>query len=124
MDATMLSEIRATIESLASDDGSYVVVCERTGERPFPATGKRFPDRAAAEEAMRAVVVYRETLRRYDPRTYRYDMTVVETPASLRRSDHRPSTAEDGTDRVLLSHSTARGDPRPLSVPDDRTNDR
>ncbi len=124
MDATTLSEIRTTIESLASDDGSYVVVCERTGERPFPATGKRFPDRATAEEALQAVVTYRETLRRYDPRTYRYDPTVAETPTSVRRPRQGRSTVEDGTDRVPLSHSTARGDPRPLSVPDDRTNDR
>jgi hypothetical protein len=40
-----LIDIREHIETLADEDGAYSLVCGRTGERPIPAAGKRFPNR-------------------------------------------------------------------------------
>jgi hypothetical protein len=71
-----LIDIREHIEDLASDAGRYYVVCARTGDRPVPAAGHRFPDRAAARAAARATERYRAALRRYDPRTPRHDLVV------------------------------------------------
>lgn len=73
-----LVEIREHIETLASADGQYYVRCGRTGDRPVPALGKRFDDRAIAREAARAVEQYRSTLRQYDPRVPYYDVVVCE----------------------------------------------
>ncbi|MFC7194060.1 hypothetical protein ACFQL4_04340 [Halosimplex aquaticum] len=39
MIGTTLTDIRERIEALATEDGSYYVVCGRTGERPVPAAG-------------------------------------------------------------------------------------
>jgi len=41
--------------------------CGRAGDRPLPAAGNRFPDRATARAAARATEQYRSALRRYDP---------------------------------------------------------
>ncbi len=75
---TTLSEIRAGVESLAEPTGAYYLVCARTGERPFPADGLRFPSRAVARNAARTVERYRSTLRQYDPQVPRYDIVVHE----------------------------------------------
>jgi len=49
-----LAEIRTHIETLASSDGEYYIVCGRTGDRPVPAASERFVDRATARNAARA----------------------------------------------------------------------
>jgi hypothetical protein len=73
-----LVDIREHIEDLATDDGRYYVVCGRTGDRPVPAVGNRFPDRATARAAARATEQYRSALRRYDPQVPYYDLVVCE----------------------------------------------
>ncbi|GAB3666839.1 DUF7551 domain-containing protein [Halopiger thermotolerans] len=78
MVGTTLREIREQIEQLASDSGEYYVVCARSGERPVPVAGKRFPTREAAVEAVRATEQYRAALRRYDPQLPFYDPVVCQ----------------------------------------------
>jgi hypothetical protein len=73
-----LVEIREHIASLASDGGEYYVVCGRTGDRPVPATGKRFDTRSTAQSAARATEQYRTALRRYDPQLPYYDLIVCQ----------------------------------------------
>jgi hypothetical protein len=99
-----LIEIREHIERLATQDGQYCVVCGRTGERPVPAAGHRFPDRPTARAAARATEQYRSALRRYDPRVPYYDLIVCEGPG-------RDPTGECGR------HSGAEGPEYRLSDP-------
>ena len=73
-----LAELRTRIDALASDDGAYYLVCGRTGDRPVPAAGARFPDREAARTAARTVERYRAHLRRYDPRYPHLDVIVCQ----------------------------------------------
>lgn len=73
-----LVELREHIESLASHDGDYYVVCGRTGDRPVPAVGKRFDTRPTAHNAARATEQYRSALRRYDPQLPYYDLIVCQ----------------------------------------------
>jgi hypothetical protein len=73
-----LREIRRHVEQLAADDGSYYVVCGRTGDRPVPVAGKRFEGRAVAQAALRAAEQYRAALRRYDPNLPYHDLIVCE----------------------------------------------
>ncbi len=88
-----LVEIREHIAALARDDGDYGLICARTGERPFPVAGKRFPDRATAAAAARATEQYRAALRRYDPRLPAHDVIVREEtePISV---DHGAADSE------------------------------
>lgn len=73
-----LIDVRERIEGLATEDGQYYVVCGRTGDRPVPAAGNRFPDRATARAAARATEQYRSALRRYDPQVPYHDLIVCE----------------------------------------------
>jgi len=73
-----LIDIREYVERLATEDGQYHVRCGRTGDRPVPAVGARFPDRATARAAARATEQYRSALRRYDPQVPYYDLIVCE----------------------------------------------
>jgi hypothetical protein len=86
-----LIDIRKHIEGLATDDGRYYVACGRTGDRPVPAAGNRFPDRATARAAARATEQYRSALRRYDPQVPYYDLIVCQdmsqTSTATGRSD-------------------------------------
>ena len=82
MPDSTLADIRDRIEGLASADGRYYVTCARTGERPVPAAGHRFPSRATARAAARLAERYRATLRRYDPRTPSYDLIVCQTSSA------------------------------------------
>jgi hypothetical protein len=75
-----LIDIREHIEALATEDGQYYLCCGRTGDRPVPAAGTRFPDRATARAAARATEQYRSALRRYDPQVPFYDLIVCELP--------------------------------------------
>jgi hypothetical protein len=97
-----LTDIREHVDGMATDDGQYYVVCGRTGDRPVPAAGNRFPDRATARAAARATEQYRSALRRYDPQVPYYDLIVCEeaarSPASAgdRLRKHRSGTALGG----------------------------
>jgi hypothetical protein len=84
-----LVEIREHVESLASEDGEYYVVCGRTGERPVPVAGKRFDGRAIARSAARATEQYRTALRRYDPHVPCYDLIVCQDADPARLSSRR-----------------------------------
>jgi hypothetical protein len=100
-----LIDIRQHIEGLAARGGRYYVVCGRTGDRPVPAAGNRFPDRGTARAAARSTEQYRSALRRYDPRLPYYDLIVCEeTPARTRE-------ATDGTTR------SGRSDPAAAETP-------
>ena len=78
-----LGNIRARIESLATAKGAFCVVCGRTGVRPVPVVGKRFPDRETAEAPAQAATAYRSVLRRWDPRAPCYDFIAIEVPEGL-----------------------------------------
>lgn len=97
-----LAEIRRHVEELASDDGTYYVVCGRTGDRPVPAVGKRFDDRAAARAALRATEQYRTALRRYDPQVPYYDLIVCQDGGALGSSREESG---GGADRSMLGSS-------------------
>ena len=96
MVGTTLTQIRTHIESLASDDGSYELVCGRTGERPVPVDGLRFEDRATAEAAAREARKYRSALRRYDPKVPYYDLIVSEREAQSRFSGASTTASAEG----------------------------
>lgn len=78
MIGTTLTEIRDHIESLASDDGEYYLVCARYGDRPVPASDLRFDTRAIARAAAQATAQYRQALRRYDPQLPYYDIVACQ----------------------------------------------
>jgi len=73
-----LVDIREHIDDLATEDGQYYVRCGRTGDRPVPAAGNRFPSRATARAADRAAEQYRWALRRHDPQVPYYNLIVCE----------------------------------------------
>jgi hypothetical protein len=92
-----LVDIRERIESLAVDDGDYVVVCARTGDRPVPVAGTRFDRRTTARDAVEAAERYRATLRRYDPHLPVHDLIVSQEPGpGPRRAERR--VREPGAD--------------------------
>ncbi|GAB3689077.1 hypothetical protein GCM10028857_24010 [Salinarchaeum chitinilyticum] len=100
MIGTTLGEIRSAVEALSSEDGSYYLVCARTGDRPVPAADLRFDSRACARAAATATEQYRAALRRYDPQLPYYD--VVACQAGETESDGRSGgvwTATAGRDR-------------------------
>ncbi|WP_335999643.1 DUF7551 domain-containing protein [Halorientalis halophila] len=93
-----LTKIRARIEDLAVDGGSYWVVCGRTGVCPVPVAGKRFPDRGTAEQGAEAAAAYRAVLRRWDPRAPCYDFIACErTDGDTRTVAPATSGGEPGT---------------------------
>lgn len=79
MIGTTLGDIRDHVESLASADGEYALVCSRYGDRPVPAVDLRFPNRATARAAAQAAEQYRAALRRYDPRLPYHDVIVQQS---------------------------------------------
>jgi hypothetical protein len=81
MKRQLLAVGRRHVEALASSTGEYIVVCARTGTRPVPVAGKRFPDRRSAVAAATVATLYRAHLRRYDERTTRYDLVACQEPA-------------------------------------------
>jgi len=90
-----LIDIREHIEDLSTEDGQYYVVCGRTGDRPVPAVGNRFPDRITARAAGRATEQYRSALRRYDPQVPYYDLIVCEeTPRDATVAQPQKPTTE------------------------------
>jgi len=113
MIGTTLLDIRGRIESLASGDGEFYLRCARTGDRPVPTSGLRFPDRGRAREAATATEQYRAALRRYDPAVPTYDVIVCQerrpgdagTGANETRGQTRPSGTDVG--RVEFCHRAA-----------------
>ncbi|AEH36141.1 DUF7551 domain-containing protein [Halopiger xanaduensis] len=101
MVGTTLREIRDRIEQIASEDGEFYVVCARSGERPVPVAGKRFPTREAAVDAVRATEQYRAALRRYDPQLPFYDPVVCQVgrDAAADPAPPAPSAADPVDDR-------------------------
>ncbi|WP_281193766.1 hypothetical protein [Halorubrum sp. F4] len=89
MIGTTLEEVRDHIERLADEEGDYYLVCARYGDRPVPAAGLRFGDRATARAAARATEQYRAALRRYDPAVPRYDVIVCQLCDRSRRPSGR-----------------------------------
>ncbi|NHN58854.1 MULTISPECIES: hypothetical protein [Halorussus] len=85
-----LRDLRERIADRHDDDGRYYVNCARTGERPVPVSGKRFPSREAAVEAAELAAEYRAELRRYDPRLPHYDLVVSESPGAAGPLDPVP----------------------------------
>ncbi|EFW91418.1 hypothetical protein ZOD2009_14966 [Haladaptatus paucihalophilus DX253] len=75
-----LHDIRRHVESLATDGGTYRIVCGRTGTSPVPIAGQRFESRDTAQTALRFAEQYRAALRRYDPHLPYHDLIVCETP--------------------------------------------
>jgi len=84
MVATPLTDIRAYIESLASESGEYYLVCARTGDRPVPTAGYRFDSREQAHAGARATEQYRAVLRRYDGKVTCHDVIVCQEPRHTR----------------------------------------
>jgi hypothetical protein len=78
MVATPLTDIRAHIESLASESGEYYLVCARTGEQPVPTAGCRFDSREQARAGASATEQYRAVLRKYDERVAHCDIIVCQ----------------------------------------------
>jgi hypothetical protein len=103
-----LTDIREELEGLADASGEYHVQCGRTGERPVPVDGRRFPDRETAVQAVRVAHAYRATLRRYDPRAPWYDFVVCEVEADSAgdRAWSFPPTAasESPSQRTLVAY--------------------
>lgn len=112
MVGTTLVEIREHVEAIASDDGAFSLVCARTGERPIPTAGLRFPTRAAAESAARATEQYRAALRRYDPRVPYFDVIVRQDPAVARIDGSPPydESAPRDADESTLTATEAPND--------------
>jgi len=108
MVGTTLTEIRQRVETLASPDGDYYLVCGRTGERPVPADHLRFTDRERAREAARATEQYRAALRRYDPRLPYYDLIACQDHA-VERTDESPGSAVDAAGPWTLSEPVLDG---------------
>lgn len=74
-----LRTIRSRIESLASEESEYYLVCGRTGERPVPATDLRFESRLIGRAAARLTEQYRAILRQHDQRLPAYDIIVCQS---------------------------------------------
>ncbi|ADQ68637.1 hypothetical protein C499_13435 [Halogeometricum borinquense DSM 11551] len=114
MVGTTLIELRNHIEALASDNGSYYLVCGRTGERPIPTSGLRFERRVIAQSAARAAEQYRTALRRYDSRLPYRDLIVCQDAEPIIESDSQEEQPPDATQWSLsepvLSGPTPDGD--------------
>ncbi|ELZ16237.1 hypothetical protein C478_03472 [Natrinema thermotolerans DSM 11552] len=121
MVGTTLREIRHHIEQLASDDGNYYVVCARSGERPVPVAGQRFPTRTAAADAAQATEQYRAALRRYDPQLPFYDPVVCQErsgddPTPTASSRPTPESGQPRAEEAVSASTTgsAPADDDPL----------
>lgn len=78
MELTGLTVLREAVELLASEGGSYYLVCSKTGQRPVPADGLFFESRDHARAAAQATERYRSRLREYDPRLPHRDVIVCQ----------------------------------------------
>lgn len=90
-----LADISARLDELAVAVGPYRVVSARSGDGPFPVTGRQFPDRETAAEAATVAAAYRRALRRYDPHVTVQNLIVTETrPGGPPRADPPQSLPE------------------------------
>jgi hypothetical protein len=101
MVGTTLVEIRDHIEALASESGEYHLVCARYGDRPVPAAGLRFENRAVARAAARATEQYRAALRRYDPQLPFYDVIVCQDTGPLATNSQSTNHIRDSSEWIL-----------------------
>ncbi|WP_227357449.1 DUF7551 domain-containing protein [Haladaptatus salinisoli] len=101
MVGTTLRKIREHIETLASADGEYYLICGRTGERPIPAAEKRFDGRATAQSAARATEQYRAALRQYDPQLPYYDVIACQVTDSPTSNNCPMNHSRDDNDWTL-----------------------
>lgn len=113
-----LDEVRRHIESLATPGGDYELRCARTGDRPVPTTGLRFPSRPTARAAAKATEQYRAALRRYDPQVPFHDVVACQrrpldsravasgTGAVSNGSGHRTRPACDSDERPTAERRT------------------
>ena len=104
----MLRDLRAHIESLAVDGGTYTLVCGRHGDQPVPASGLWFPTRPVARQAARATTQYRAALRRYDPTLPRYDIVICQGHPSTTEPVSAPTPP--GTESAHAADSPAPAD--------------
>ena len=121
-----LRELRDRITAAHEDGGRYYVRCARTGERPVPVAGKRFPDRETAVEAADLAASYRAELRQYDPRLTHHDLIVSEFPDERGIVDPAP-LAEPFADRAAdadFRHSVAAAVFEALSAHDETAAER
>jgi len=107
MIGTTLSDIRTHIESLASPQGPYYLVCGRTGDRPVPADGLAFDCRPTARAAATATEQYRRALRRYDPRLPCYDIIVCQRAEAVRSTEDRQCRLSAEGSTVDFCHTVA-----------------
>jgi hypothetical protein len=107
MVGTTLIELRERVESLASDEGTYYLVCARTGERPVPTAGLRFERRATARSAVQAAERYRTSLRRYDEQLPYRDLVVCQDAEASVPADGAARAPDE--DRWSLSEPVLRG---------------
>ena len=107
MIGTTLSDIRRHIESLASPQGVYYLVCGRTGDRPVPADGLAFDCRPTARVAATATEQYRTALRRYDPQLPCYDIIVCHRSAAVRSTEDRQYRLSAEGSTVDFCHTVA-----------------
>ncbi len=107
MIGTTLSDIRTHIESLASPEGAYYLVCGRTGDRPVPADGLAFDCRPTARAAATATEQYRTALRRYDPQLPCYDIIVCQRAAAVRSTKDQPCRLSAERSTVDFCHTVA-----------------
>lgn len=97
-----LAACRRRIEALTAASGEFIVICARSGERPTPVAGKRFPDRQHAVAAAGLATVYRTRLRAYDERAPVYDLVAYqESPTQVTRDGRaEPPSVEGGETTV------------------------
>ncbi|MFD1640521.1 DUF7551 domain-containing protein [Halohasta litorea] len=107
MIGTTLSDIRHHIESLASPQGAYYLVCGRTGQRPVPAAGLSFDSRPTARAAATATEQYRTALRRYDPQLPCYDVIVCQRTEAVRSPDDQRTHVSAQPSLIDFCHTVA-----------------
>jgi len=119
-----LRDLRERIADRHEDGGRYYVACARTGERPVPVAGKRFPDRTTAEEAAQAAAAYRAELRQYDARLPCYDLVVSEDPGLGAPATPDAERSGDPTTTPDFCHDVAAAVFEALSALDERAVER
>ncbi len=73
-----LVRLRERIYSLASDEGTYDLICVETGDQPIPTNGLRVATRDVARRAARATEQYRAILRQYDSQFQHSDLIICQ----------------------------------------------
>jgi hypothetical protein len=86
---------RGSVEALACEDGTFVVVGKETGVRPPPVSAVAFETYEAAERARDAAARHRAAMRDVDPALPAFDLVVCEQRTDVvELATVRESTAE------------------------------